>query len=867
MGNSNEHKKEKKLNEKLNNSAIFDKHKNFIDHLDSNNSLNSEILNIDNKFHKYLDSNNSIKSEVLNIDNKFHENLDSNKDLRKSTLSLSEDDNFLGEYKDDFKMIKLIKKDLIYKIYRAYNIKDNRTVSLKVYNKNNLKQGDYDFFLEQIKREEEIIKLCKSPYIINIYRKIETNDNIIFEMESWDTNLYDYIKNNGGFKNKIEIFVNFFRQIILALKELNLKGIMHRDIRPSNLFLIKRENAIKLGGFDHAIYIKENTSESVGSYLYAAPEIIKNLEYDEKCDLWSLGITLYELLFNQLPYGKNVTINMIKQSIYYEDNFHYNKINNKEVDFLFERLLTISPKNRINHKELFYYINNSNEIFTIEREFTRREFSAKIYNYKKKKEYLFLELIDEENNDNYLNENRFMNKIMDIVEGGYLVDIMTFPNGCIDSAKTYNNIIYYDENIKFIKSINKDSDFFEKQTSGAFILCNDLESLSIIKEEILKQIKNDKRTTFNLITTGSTCEKVMKYMSKNKEFFDCIKNVCIYCMNINKYVSLKEKYPKIHDDIYNKPKDVLNFISKYSDANIKAYPMTKLITFHEYKDKYQNRHSKISSFYGNINLDIYTKYFKRMKYLVEEEEQKSELKKEKNEILNGFKAFNLSNRNTINENEDNVQDLEFLNKLIIKEYTKNTIYRDLNKWLMNSNKNFYESIGYFTARLMYSLNSYAIKNNKFFKKNKTTVYRGATIPYSCLLPYIRAKGKIIVLTSFTSTSESKDKALSFSRRNNSVKLFKTNLLFSVLFIIKNIWEKNWISNGIDIQNESVYKEKEILYLPFSFYHVSDIKVNLKKYTADIFLETIGKTQILEEEIKKGKEITYNELENIVEVKE
>jgi serine/threonine protein kinase len=851
MGNSNKYKKEKKFHENLYNSAIFGKHADIIEEFDY--------------------SNISMKSEVLKIDNNIYENLNSNENLIKSALNLSEDDNFLGEYKDDFKFIKLIKKDLIYKIYKAENTKDNRKVSLKVYNKKELEQGDYDFFLEQIKREEEIIKLCDSPYIINIYRKIETNDNIIFEMESWETNLYDYIKKNGGFTNKIERFEKILSQIIFALKILNEKGVMHRDIRPSNLFL-KERDIVKLGGFDQAIYIKENTSESVGSYLYAAPEIIKNLEYDEKCDLWSLGITLYELLFNQLPYGKNVSINMIKQSIYYEDNFHYNKINDKEVNDLFKKLLTISPKNRINHKELFKYIDNHFNIFIKEEKEEKikldyKECSAPTeWYYVKKKIYKFLELIDEEKNDDYLNENRFMNKIMDIVEGGYLADIMTFPNGCVDSTQTYNNIIYYDENIKFINSINKDSDFFEKKTSGAFILCNDLESLSIIKEEILKQIKKDKRTTFNLITTGSTCEKVMNYLNENKEFFDCINNVCIYCMNINKYMSLKENYPKIHNDIYNKPKDVLNFINKYSDAKIKAYPMTKLITFQEYKDKYRNRHFKVSNFYGNINLDIYTKYFKRMKYLVDEEEQKNELKKEKKEIINGFKTFNLSNKNTINKNEDNEQDFEFLNKLIIKEYTKNTIYRDLNKWLMNSNKNFYESIAYFTARLMYSLNSYAIKNNKFFKKDKTTIYRGARIPYSCLLPYIRAKGKIIVLSSFTSTSESKKKALSFSGRNNSVQLFKTNLLFSVLFIIKNIWKNNWISNGINIQNESVYKEKEILYLPFSFYYLSDIKINLQKYTADIYLETIGKTQILEEEIKKGKEIVYNELEKIVEVK-
>ena len=100
-----------------------------------------------------------------------------------------------------------------------------------------------------------------------------------------------------------------------------------------------------------------------------------------------------------------------------------------------------------------------------------------------------------------------------------------------------------------------------------------------------------------------------------------------------------------------------------------------------------------------------------MKYLVNEEEQKNELKKKKNVLMNGFRYFSIciSNKNIINKNEDNEQDLELLNKLIIKEYTKNTIYRDLNKWLMNSNKNFYESIAYFTARLMYSLNSYAKK--------------------------------------------------------------------------------------------------------------------------------------------------------------
>ena len=242
--------------------------------------------------------------------------------------------DFLGEYKNEFEDIKLIKKVIIYKIYRAKNIKDNRKVCLKVFDKHILQKGDYDFFLEPIKREEEIVKLCKSQFIVNIYRKLETSHNIILEMDYWDSNFDEIIKKKGGFLNRMIFYQKIFWEILNALKVLNKNQIIHRDIKPSNLFFIAdnitmiQKPCVKLGGFDYAIYTKDNTSESVGSYFYAAPEIIKNLEYDEKCDLWSFGITLYELLFEKLPYGRNVTINLIKQSIYYEDNFHYDKTNN-----------------------------------------------------------------------------------------------------------------------------------------------------------------------------------------------------------------------------------------------------------------------------------------------------------------------------------------------------------------------------------------------------------------------------------------------------------------------------------------------------------------------------------------------------------
>ena len=190
-----------------------------------------------------------------------------------------------------------------------------------------------------------------------------------------------------------------------------------------------------------------------------------------------------------------------------------------------------------------------------------------------------------------------MSKIMNIIEAENFPDIMNIPNGLIDPKKNekikFNNIIYYNEDSEFINYVNKDSDIFEKNTSGAFISCNNLESMKIIREEILKKLKNDKRLIFNLITSGQCCDKIIKFINENKDFENCIKNICVFCCRIKSYRYLKDKYPKIHNDIYSLRKDVINnFINKYSNESIKPFPLTKLITYEEYKNKYKDRHLK-----------------------------------------------------------------------------------------------------------------------------------------------------------------------------------------------------------------------------------------------------------------------------------
>ena len=773
--------------------------------------------------------------------------------------------DILGQHKNNYKDIFFEDETNTSQIYKAYNKNDERSCCLKVISKEQLKIGDYDLLLEQINREEKLTKLCKSENIVNLYQRLETNENIILELEYCDEVLRHYFDENGEFSENLEFFKLIVISLAKALKTIHEKGVMHRDIKPQNIFILEKrgkeeeeeekeeeekEKIIKLGDFGCSIFIKDNTSDPIGTIVYTAPEILKNLQYDEKCDLWSLGVTLYELYFGVLPYGPDATTNTIMDIIYDEDNFRLKKSNIPTLDILFNKLIVINPKNRINFNDFFDLV--------LDKNFMEKDYiPSKYKNFHEKilgKEDVKYDIkIIEEGLDPEKLEKENAEKILSFVKGGHLPDIMNFPNG----GNTFNNIIYYDENVnQYSKSVNKDSDYFERMTPGAFILCTNMKSLKLIRAEILTQIKKDKRISFNLITTGSSCENVMAFLKEDKDFENCIKKVCVYCWKLKNWLYLKDKY-NIIDIVCKKQADVINFINKYSSPDIKAYPLTKVITYQDYIGKYKERHFEIAKYYGDLSVESFKKNLENVKKIIEKEGDAKELKiknNDKNKLFDAFLTFDIK------------KDIETLDKLIIKEYTKNTFYGDLNKWLMNSKMNSYETVAYFTSRLMYSLNNYGISNSMYYISNNSFVHRGIKLPYSCLLPYERAKGKVILLSGFTSTSLDENQAKNFSGRNQTKEQYKTRLIFSVIYIITNYYKEKWISNGVDIQKESVFKkEREILYQPFSFYYVRDVNIDLDNYTADIYLETIGKYEILEEKIKVGKTIKYNEKERIIEI--
>ena len=784
----------------------------------------------------------------------------------------------LGQYKSEYSNIFRIKKkydkkaiseDSPIKIYEAIKKYQGR-VFLKIINKELLKEEeDYDFHIERIKKEKEISKLCNSEYTVKLIKEFETEKNIVFEKEYCDLDLKEYLFQNGPLcakmesKNNLEIFRQIIIDIAKGLKSIHEKGVVHRNIKPHNIYLNMDQKIVKkakIGDFSSAIYIKEiNDSQPMGTILYTAPEIVKNLDYSEKCDLWSVGLTLFEIYFGVLPYGNNPNTKKMNNMIYDEKKFIYRKSNIHTLDILFKRLLQINPDNRMSTSEFYNYV--TNEDFLSQNAIAINDDPKYLVLYQEiinEKQVEYKEEIQQESNNKEAKEQQDINKILVLVEDGNLPDIMSFANGNINEEEKFNNIIYFDSNAdKYKGNIHSDSDLFERKTPGAFILCTDLKSLSVIRDEILKYRKSEKKVIFNLISNGRGYKDYLKgFLDQNKDFRECINKLCIYCLKPDKYREYKEKEPEFISEIVVNESEVVDYIKKYSSKDIKPFPLTKLVTLKDYLDKYKERHKKISEFYGDLNKETYDKNMEEIKKVIDKDEKENLLKKTKNKIMKGLLTFDID------------KDLEALDELIIKEYTGNTYYGDLNRWLMKGKMKYYEPVAYFTARLMYSLNKYAKKQGKYFKEDKKIVHRGTKLYYSCLLPYERAKGKIILLSAFTSTSEKDSVAKTWAGRGNERKIYKNSSKFSVIFHITNVFKQNnnWVSNGIDIKENSEFEnEKEILYQPFSFYKVTDVNLSVDNYTADIFLETIGKKEILEEQIKLGKEIDFDEDENIMKI--
>ena len=421
-----------------------------------------------------------------------------------------------------------------------------------------------------------------------------------------------------------------------------------------------------------------------------------------------------------------------------------------------------------------------------------------------------------------------------------------FQNKRSDKEKKFNNIIYFNDNKTNFNSIYEETVIFERNTPGIFILCCKKEYLNIINEEIIKEIKKNKTITFNLILGEVDFEMINKFLDENKEFNNCIQNICIYSssktMKINE--DLKNIYPKINGNIYDSKENVLCFIQKYSGVEIEPFPLNKVITYKDYldnADSIKDTHFRISEFYGDITKEEFQK--NHQEYFIQKIDDKSNESKKNNQNSLWKKIFTF----------DICDDIK-----IFKDTFTIKMHDNPKKWLFLNKIDFYPYQCYMFGRIIYTLYYLTNKNKICLNKNNIDLFRKEKLSFTKLLNYERVKGKIIMEPNFMVTVDDKKIAESLSKCSY-LKDF-----FSVLFIIKNNYKKACISNIIEFKDKF---EKNYIIFPFSFFYVKDVKIDLKNYTADIYLETIEKSEILEEQIKKGKEIYYNEKENIIKIKD
>ena len=560
--------------------------------------------------------------------------------------------------------------------------------------------------------------------------------------------------------------------------------------------------------------------------LYKTEEIIKAIkiiklskkgDYKEIINEWvmiimDILVEFYLFILNKKPYYCicQYCNNPILYT-YFENNLNKKSINNENNIISIEgSLAQFNEYNKVDFDNSIYksmkICSNLNNIF-----FSNNFFKNPIEDYKKKYEKL--------NNNN-----------------------IHFPANPPKKGEKSINIIYHDENYKiFQESINKDARRFEEACKGTFIFSNSMEIFKTIIQEI--QSKNAIQTInkFLLITTGRTFEKVVEFLNSNPQYSELISKACIYCMRKKKYLELMSKY-ELLGGVFDIPSDVVDFIEENSSEDNVKFDFSKLVTYENYISKYYELHKIISKYYSKISRNSIYDAIDLIKDIFNETNMGDE---QLYEMLETF------------QNDDYE---------IIIQYTDN-FYSYVNKWLLNLNNLTYEKSGYFIGGLMYKLNEYGINKRKGLKQN-FILYRGLYINYLDALSYQIHKGKIISFQTFLSTSENKSTAEFFSHINRkTIEERKEKCMFSTILNIKYDWDKDLFPLCFNISEITNFRsEKEYLFHPFSFFKINDFKIDISKNILELSLETIGKTEILEEQIKNGKKIILNEKKKIIEIK-
>ena len=211
-------------------------------------------------------------------------------------------DKFVGKRLDGrYEIQEIIGVGGMAVVYKARDNVEDRIVAIKIL-KDEFTSNEE--FIRRFKNESKAIAMLSHPNIVKVF-DVSFGDLIQYiVMEYIDgITLKEFIERQGSLRWKDA--VHFTLQILKGLQHAHDKGIVHRDVKPQNIMVLP-DGTIKVTDFGIARFARSEqrtiTDKAIGSVHYISPEQARGEKTDEKADVYSVGVMLYEMLTGQLPF-------------------------------------------------------------------------------------------------------------------------------------------------------------------------------------------------------------------------------------------------------------------------------------------------------------------------------------------------------------------------------------------------------------------------------------------------------------------------------------------------------------------------------------------------------------------------------------
>ena len=223
-------------------------------------------------------------------------------------------DRYIGRMLDDrYEILEVIGSGGMAVVYKALCHRLNRLVALKVLKDENLQDED---FRRRFHAEGQAVAMLSHPNIVSVYDVSTADDADYIVMELIDgITLKQYMERKGVLNWKETL--HFAIQIAKALEHAHSRGLVHRDIKPHNVMVLKN-GSVKVADFGIAQVMTQSdtlTKEALGSVHYISPEQAKGGRVDHRSDLYSLGVVMYEMIAGRPPFDGDTPVSVAIQHI------------------------------------------------------------------------------------------------------------------------------------------------------------------------------------------------------------------------------------------------------------------------------------------------------------------------------------------------------------------------------------------------------------------------------------------------------------------------------------------------------------------------------------------------------------------------